>query len=149
MTQMCCCHKISSLDKNKIFFQKGNQSIVIGRAGQHFASSSNRFIMSCYTSLPLVNGNQSRFYSVEEMQVVFLPNIGLVYLFSDNTFFLWNFFLDRLYLKVLLKNSQFVTQDKYLPFSLIFLSKYIELYALRRPRSNLNTILPLNSLFNF
>ena len=52
---------------------------MIGRAGQHFASSSNRFIMSCYTSLPLVNGNQSTFYSVEEMQVGFLPIIGLGY----------------------------------------------------------------------
>ena len=47
---------------------------MIGRAGQHFASSSNRFIMSCYTSLPLVNGNQSTFYSVEEMQVGFFTN---------------------------------------------------------------------------
>ena len=30
-------------------------------------------------------------------------------------------------------NSPFVTQDKYLPFSLIFLSKYIALYVLSRP----------------
>ena len=33
-------------------------------------------------------------------------------------------------------------------FPLIFLTKYISLYASNRPRSNLDTIWPLNSLFN-